>query len=33
MRVTNASVVLREPRTIEFGTIFLAGLRSDEGDD
>jgi hypothetical protein len=26
----NASVVLREPRTIEFGTIFLAGLRSDE---
>src|SRR5205814_119984 len=22
----NASVVLREPRTIEFGTIFLAGL-------
>jgi hypothetical protein len=27
----NASVVLREPRTIEFGTIFLSGLRSDEG--
>jgi len=26
----NASVFLREPRTIEFGTIFLAGLRSDE---
>jgi hypothetical protein len=26
----NASVVLREPRAIEFGTIFLAGLRSDE---
>jgi hypothetical protein len=26
----NASVLLREPRTIEFGTIFLAGLRSDE---
>ena len=26
----NASVILREPRTIEFGTIFLAGLRSDE---
>jgi hypothetical protein len=26
----NASVVLREPRMIEFGTIFLAGLRSDE---
>ncbi|MFN2577744.1 MAG: hypothetical protein ABR607_08640 [Pyrinomonadaceae bacterium] len=26
----NASVALREPRTIEFGTIFLAGLRSDE---
>src|SRR5437016_4847350 len=26
----NASVVLREPRTIEFGTIFLAGLRSDK---
>jgi len=26
----NASVVLRDPRTIEFGTIFLAGLRSDE---
>jgi hypothetical protein len=26
----NASVVLREPRTIEFGTIFLAGLPSDE---
>src|SRR5207253_5911248 len=25
----NASVLLREPRTIEFGTIFLAGLRSD----
>ncbi len=27
----NASVLLREPRTIEFGTIFLAALRSDEG--
>src|SRR5260370_19976687 len=26
----NASVLLREPRTIEFGTIFLAGLPSDE---
>ena len=26
----NASVVLREPRVIEFGTIFLAGLKSDE---
>src|SRR3989441_13366498 len=26
----NASVVLRDPRTIEFGTIFLAGLRSDQ---
>jgi hypothetical protein len=26
----NASVLLREPRTIEFGTIFLASLRSDE---
>lgn len=26
----NASVILRDPRTIEFGTIFLAGLRSDE---
>jgi hypothetical protein len=26
----NASVLLREPRTIEFGTIVLAGLRSDE---
>ena len=26
----NASVVLREPRSIEFGTIFLAGLKSDE---
>ena len=26
----NASVILREPRTIEFGTIFLAGLHSDE---
>jgi hypothetical protein len=26
----NASVVLREPRIIEFGTIFLAGLHSDE---
>jgi len=26
----NASVLLREPRTIEFGTIFLSGLRSDE---
>jgi hypothetical protein len=27
----NASVWLRDPHTIEFGTIFLAGLRSDEG--
>ena len=26
----NASVFLRDPRTIHFGTIFLAGLRSDE---
>jgi len=26
----NASVALREPRTIEFGTIFLALLKSDE---
>ncbi len=26
----NASVVLRDPRAIEFGTIFLAGLKSDE---
>ena len=26
----NASVLLREPHTIDFGTIFLAGLRSDE---
>jgi hypothetical protein len=26
----NASVLLRDPREIEFGTIFLAGLRSDE---
>ena len=26
----NASVLLRNPRAIEFGTIFLAGLRSDE---
>ena len=26
----NASVLLREPRMIEFGTIFLSGLRSDE---
>jgi hypothetical protein len=26
----NASVLLHEPRTIEFGTIFLASLRSDE---
>ena len=26
----NASVILREPRIIEFGTIFLAGLHSDE---
>ena len=26
----NASVLLRDPRTIDFGTIFLAGLRSDE---
>lgn len=27
----NASVRLREPHTINFGTIFLASLRSDEG--
>ncbi|HEY1404445.1 MAG TPA: hypothetical protein VGB05_09985 [Pyrinomonadaceae bacterium] len=27
----NASVLYNEPRTIRFGTIFLAGLRSDEG--
>ena len=27
----NASVTVRSPRTIHFGTIFLAGLRSDEG--
>jgi len=27
----NASVVLSSPRTIYFGTIFLAGLQSDEG--
>ncbi len=27
----NASVLLRNPRTIIFGTIFLAGLPSDEG--
>ncbi|HEV7858820.1 MAG TPA: hypothetical protein VGO91_09350 [Pyrinomonadaceae bacterium] len=27
----NASVTVRDPRTIHFGTIFLAGLRSDEG--
>lgn len=27
----NASVFLRKPRTIVFGTIFLAGLPSDEG--
>ena len=27
----NASVVMRNPRTIIFGTIFLAGLPSDEG--
>jgi hypothetical protein len=27
----NASVTLSDPRTISFGTIFLAGLRSDEG--
>ena len=26
----NASVILREPRTIECGTLFLAGLHSDE---
>jgi hypothetical protein len=26
----NASVLLRDPRAIEFGTIFLAGLKSDE---
>jgi hypothetical protein len=27
----NAAVVLSDPRTISFGTIFLAGLKSDEG--
>jgi len=27
----NASVLLKSPHTITFGTIFLAGLRSDEG--
>jgi len=27
----NASVLLHDPRVIAFGTIFLAGLRSDEG--
>jgi hypothetical protein len=27
----NASVILSTPRTIYFGTIFLAGLQSDEG--
>lgn len=27
----NASVTMSDPRTIHFGTIFLAGLRSDEG--
>jgi hypothetical protein len=27
----NASVFLRSPHTITFGTIFLAGLKSDEG--
>jgi hypothetical protein len=27
----NASVTVRSPRSIRFGTIFLAGLRSDEG--
>ena len=27
----NASVLYREPHTIRFGTLFLAGLRSDEG--
>lgn len=27
----NASVAMRTPHTIHFGTIFLAGLRSDEG--
>jgi hypothetical protein len=27
----NASVLYADPRTIRFGTIFLAGLRSDEG--
>ena len=27
----NASVTVRNPHTIHFGTIFLAGLRSDEG--
>src|SRR5206468_9000484 len=27
----NASVFLSRPHTITFGTIFLAGLRSDEG--
>ena len=30
MRVITLRWLLREPRTIEFGTIFLAGLRSDE---
>jgi hypothetical protein len=27
----NASVFFQDPRTIRFGTLFLAGLRSDEG--
>jgi hypothetical protein len=27
----NASVFFHDPRTIRFGTLFLAGLRSDEG--
>jgi predicted Zn-dependent protease len=27
----NASVFLSKPHVITFGTIFLAGLRSDEG--
>ena len=27
----NASVYLSRPHVITFGTIFLAGLRSDEG--
>lgn len=27
----NASVLMRDPHVIDFGTLFLAGLRSDEG--